>query len=94
MNFFLFSYLEICYVLLKPTAMKKVTLAFFALGIIALFGFNSCKKCTTCEYTYYAGGVPFTYTYPEECGKKSDIDAYEAACKSSASLVGGTCICN
>jgi hypothetical protein len=53
----------------------------------------SCKKCSTCKYTYDLLGTQTTYTYPELCGKKSEIETYENACKSGATLVGGTCTC-
>jgi len=75
--------------------MKKVFifLAFIAF-LLSPAIFQSCKKCSTCKYTYSIMGYSNTYTYPEQCGKKSDIDAYEQACKDAAALVGGTCTCD
>ncbi len=69
--------------------MKKVALILvFAMCGVAL-SFQSCKKCSTCSYSY--GG--YSYTYPEQCGNSSDIDAYKSACQTAAMLVGGTCTC-
>lgn len=38
-------------------------------------------------------GYTQTYDFPEQCGNKSDIDAYEQACKDAAAQVGGNCTC-
>jgi hypothetical protein len=75
--------------------MKKV---FFAIIASAAISFTSCKKCTTCTYEYviYSNGMPYkyTYTYPEQCGKRKEINDYIKACKDSADLVNGaTCTC-
>jgi hypothetical protein len=73
--------------------MKKVTvviaLAFVAIGL----SLGSCKKCSTCSFTYMEGGQQFSYTYPEQCGKTSDIDAYKTGCATAAAMVGSTCSC-
>jgi len=74
--------------------MKKL----FALLIVATFfvgsvSLQSCKKCSTCKYTYSIMGYTQTYDFPEQCGNKSDIDAYEQACKDAAAQVGGNCTC-
>ena len=71
--------------------MKKALL-FFA---VAAFSFTlpSCKKCSTCSYTWGTGASAQTVNNPEVCGKKKDVEAYEDACKASAALVSGTCNC-
>ncbi|MCX6225206.1 MAG: hypothetical protein NTV01_10755 [Bacteroidia bacterium] len=74
--------------------MKKI----FALLIVASFfigsvSLQSCKKCSTCTYTYSILGINQTYSFPETCGKTSEIDAYIQACQDAAALVGGTCGC-
>lgn len=53
----------------------------------------SCKKCSTCKYTYDLLGTQTTTNIPEVCGKKSEVNDYEDACKASAALVSGTCTC-
>jgi hypothetical protein len=73
--------------------MKKALVILAAATFI--FALPSCKKCSTCKYTYNDGaGSSATFTYPEQCGKKKDIDNYETACKNAATLVGGTCTCS
>ncbi len=60
-----------------------------------VFAMPACKKCSTCKYTFNDGaGSTSTFTYPEQCGKKKDIEAYEDACAAGATLVGGTCVCD
>ena len=65
--------------------------AFFIVGALSI---QSCKKCTTCSYTYQIAGQDLaTYTYPELCGNSSDINDYEDACAAAAAVYGNTCIC-
>jgi hypothetical protein len=71
--------------------MKKVFSIVAAVVIAASFA--SCKKCTTCKYDYSAFGVNYTYTYPETCGKKKEINDFKTACKNAASNYGATCSC-
>lgn len=61
---------------------------------VFMLSLPSCKKCSTCKYTFTSAGQTDTFTYPEQCGKKKDIEAYEDACKTGATLVGGTCTCD
>ncbi|MBL8011993.1 MAG: hypothetical protein JNJ64_15410 [Flavobacteriales bacterium] len=72
--------------------MKKFLIVLGAAAF--LVSMPSCKKCSTCKYTYSSGGTSSTYTYPEQCGNKKDIDAYEDACATAASAVGGSCTCD
>jgi hypothetical protein len=74
----------------------KLLFTFLLVVLFAVAGLSlqSCKKCTTCTYTYQLAGETKTYTYPELCGSKSDIDDYENACVVAAAAVGGTCACN
>jgi hypothetical protein len=75
--------------------MKKITLIFIGVVIAASFSFTSCRKCTTCTYSYPDGlGGTQTYTYPETCGKSKAIDDYKAACESAASIYGESCSCD
>jgi hypothetical protein len=65
--------------------------AFFVAGALS---FQSCKKCTTCSYTYQVAGQDIaTYTYPELCGNSNDIDNYENACAAAAAVYGNVCTC-
>lgn len=73
--------------------MKKATL-FVAVLAFAAMSFTSCKKCSTCKYTWDAGGTTSTYTYPEVCGKKSEVETYEKNAKAAATLVDGTVTCD
>lgn len=75
--------------------MKKIltvlVIAFFLLGA---FSMQSCKKCTTCSYTYQVAGQPVaTYTYPEVCGNSSDINDAEDVCAQAAAVYGNTGTC-
>lgn len=72
--------------------MKKLVFAVAAAAF--LFTLPSCKKCSTCKYTFNDGSGTSTYTYPEQCGNKKDIDAYEKACETGAASVGGSCSCD
>ncbi len=49
----------------------------------------SCKKCSTCSWTL--GGVKTELG--EACGKKSEVEEFEDACKATATLFSGTCNC-
>ena len=72
--------------------MKKFLV--FAAAAAFVFALPSCKKCSTCKYSYTFLGAPAVYTYPEVCGKKKDIDAYEAACATAATAAGVSCTCD
>lgn len=76
--------------------MKQIlTLVSIVFLFVGAMSFQSCKKCTTCSYTYQlAGQDVVTYTYPELCGNKSDIDDYENACAAAAAIYGNSCNCN
>lgn len=71
--------------------MKKV-FSIVAAVVIAV-SFASCKKCTTCKYDYSVLGVNYTQTYPEQCGKKKEIENYKKDCKNKAAVYGATCNC-
>ncbi len=72
--------------------MKKVLVVLAAAAFVMTL--PSCKKCSTCKYTYDFLGTQTTYTYPETCGKKKDVEAYEDACAAAATLAGGSCTCD
>lgn len=70
--------------------MKKVI---FAVIAIAAISFTSCKKCTTCYYKFKTGGNWDVYMYPEECGKKKDLEQFRNECKAKAASLNTTCTC-
>jgi NADH:ubiquinone oxidoreductase subunit F (NADH-binding) len=73
--------------------MKKFVVVLAAAAFMVAL--PSCKKCTTCKYTYTSGGSTTTFTYPETCGKKKDLDAIESTCKTAASAYSGaSCTCD
>jgi hypothetical protein len=72
--------------------MKKIV--FLLLVFASLATFTSCKKCVTCVYQYNGPLLSYTYTYPEKCGKRKEINDYIKACKDRADSVNGaTCTC-
>ena len=75
--------------------MKKVFVLFVTvIFFVSMIGLQSCRKCSTCHYSYTdAFGTPYTYTYAQSCGKKKVIDDYEQACKDAAASAGGSCSC-
>ncbi|HEY9115400.1 MAG TPA: hypothetical protein VIN10_11930 [Bacteroidales bacterium] len=76
--------------------MKKIlTVLLIAFLFAGAFSIQSCRKCSTCTYTYEVVGQPVaTYTYPELCGNSNDINNYEEACAQAAAAYGNTCNCN
>jgi len=75
--------------------MKKIlTVLLIAFLFLGAFSIQSCKKCTTCSYTYQVAGQPVaTYTYPEVCGNSGDIDDAENTCAAAAAIYGNVCSC-
>jgi hypothetical protein len=75
--------------------MKKIcTLLASALIIVGGFSLQSCRKCTTCSYTYVLGGITKTYAYAEVCGNSDDINYIEDLCAQESAAVGGNCFCD
>jgi hypothetical protein len=76
--------------------MKKIlTTLFIAFLFVGAFSIQSCKKCTTCSYTYQVAGQPIaTYTYPELCGNNNEIDNYKNTCAQAAAAYGNSCNCS
>lgn len=72
--------------------MKKIL--FVVLSITAIALTSSCRKCTTCYYKYKTGGNWEVYIYPEECGKKKDLERFRNECKAEAAARNTTCTCN
>jgi len=67
--------------------MKKLVLVLAAAAFMVAL--PSCKKCTTCKYTYTG------FNYEQElCGKKSEVDAFESSCKTAATAAGVSCTCS
>jgi hypothetical protein len=75
--------------------MKKI-LSILLLGSITLGGFSlqSCEKCTTCSYTYELNGQTKTFSYPEVCGDRDDVNDLEDLCEEEALAVAGSCNCD
>lgn len=74
--------------------MKRIlTLLFVLFLFVGTLSIQSCKKCTTCTYTYQIFGQTETYSYPELCGSKSEINNYKDACAAAASNVSASCTC-
>ena len=75
--------------------MKKILFVLLiAFLFVGAFSMQSCKKCTTCSYTYQVVGQPVaTYSYPELCGNSTDINNYEDVCHDAAAVYGNTCTC-
>jgi len=75
----------------KNRNMKRIitviVAAVFAIGI------SSCTKCKTCSFTYSIDGNEETTYFVEECGKKKDLDKYEADIRRQAAIVGGVVTC-
>lgn len=71
--------------------MKRAFL--LTLSAAALLSFAGCKRCTTCHLEWEQNGQTETYYYEEVCGKKSQIEDYENACKDAATSAGGRCLC-
>ncbi|MFN4233830.1 MAG: hypothetical protein ACK4IK_03375 [Bacteroidia bacterium] len=71
--------------------MKNIIIAVIALSALT---FTSCRKCVTCYYKYKTGGNWDVYMYPEECGKKKDLERFRNECKAEAATRNTTCTCN
>ena len=68
--------------------MKKAFL--IAIVVLLAGSFASCKKCSTCSWKQADGQ---TYTAPETCGSKAEIEVYEKEQKQAAEDVGSTATC-
>jgi hypothetical protein len=75
----------------KILKMKRVLIAFavFALLISAI----SCKKCVTCKYEYPYLGDTVVVSFPDECGKSSEIKAFKDEKTSEAMRYGTDLTC-
>lgn len=67
--------------------MLKSIIAGASLMMVA-FVFTGCEKCTTC--TYEVLGIE---TSTEFCGKKSEVEDFEALSETNASAAGVTATC-
>lgn len=72
--------------------MKKFFLL-TAIVAFAVMGATSCKKCYNCQYEYEYLGEKVTTTFPEECGKKADVDAWKESKEAEAKRFGTTLTC-
>jgi hypothetical protein len=71
----------------------KRTLLLIAIAAISVIGVSSCKKCYNCEYKYQFMGDTITVPFPEECGKKADLDIWKASKEAEAKRHGVTLTC-
>lgn len=69
--------------------MKNLVVLLF--GVVA-FGFSACTKCNVCEVRDTDNSL--IYTYPEECGKKKDMEVYASKCEAEYGQYDYKCICN
>lgn len=80
----------------KLSIMKQfLTILFVAFLLMGSLSMQSCKKCTTCKYTYTGPqGQTSTYEYPEVCGNRDDINTIEDICADESAAVAGDCFCD
>ena len=67
-------------------------LAIIVSSLALLMSFAACKRCKTCSLSC-ANDPSACFQYDEVCGKKSQLEDYEQACKDAAELSGVTCSC-
>jgi hypothetical protein len=74
--------------------MKRIILLVAVCGSAIVFT-SSCRRCSTCSYTFKPNGttVDSTISVPQVCGNKQDRDTYENSVKADAALVGGEVTC-
>lgn len=74
--------------------MKKTLLFLFVCSNIIIFS-SSCKRCSTCSYTFrpYGTSADSTVEVAQTCGNKQERLAYENSVKADAALVGGVVDC-
>ncbi len=75
--------------------MKKTLLLLVVCSVIAGFT-SSCKRCSTCSYTYrpYGAAADSTVEVPQACGNKQERTTYENNVKADAAMVGGEVTCD
>lgn len=75
--------------------MKKILLSIAVCSVVAIFS-SSCKRCSTCSYTFRPAGTSAdsTVDVAQLCGNKDERTAYENEVKADASKVGGTVTCD
>jgi hypothetical protein len=66
--------------------MKRFLIAAAVLAVV--ISAASCKKCTTCKYDYFFSGDTVHMSYPQECGKNSEIKDFKAEKESEAQMHG------
>ncbi|MEX2596569.1 MAG: hypothetical protein WEC59_06515 [Salibacteraceae bacterium] len=59
--------------------------------VVLMTGFSSCKKCHVCSVLDEESNA--IYSYPEVCGTKKDLEAYEARCVAEYGAFDFTCAC-
>lgn len=75
--------------------MKTLVKVIITMLVVLAFT-QSCKKCTSCNYTYKSPSTQkdTTESFGEACGTPSDIDNYEKSCDQSARQYGAECRCS
>ncbi len=74
--------------------MKKILLPLVVCSIFLAFS-SSCKRCSTCSYTFRPNGAAADSTVEtaQLCGSKQERTDYENSVKGDAAKVGGTVTC-
>lgn len=61
------------------------------ISVVAAMLIAGCEKCHTCVVKDNDG--VHRYRYPEECGKKKELNAYADRCETEYGKYGYTCSC-
>jgi hypothetical protein len=72
--------------------MKRFLIASAAIALVV--SAVSCKQCVTCYYEYEHLGDTARTTFPEECGKASEIKDFKFEKNAEAQRQGTELICD
>jgi hypothetical protein len=72
--------------------MKKFLIAAAAIALVV--SAVSCKQCVTCYYEYQYLSDTVKVTFPEECGKSSEIKDFKIAKEAEANRQGVELVCD
>lgn len=64
---------------------------YFSIILFCMIGFNSCKKCTSCEVKDSNGNTIQEPT--KTCGSETDLDQIKTNAQVQASSIGGSFEC-
>jgi histone acetyltransferase (RNA polymerase elongator complex component) len=77
---------------IKLYKMKRILIS--AAVVALMISAVSCKQCVTCHYEYQYLGETKTVTYPEECGKSSEIKDFKTTAEAEAKMQGSELVCD